>query len=411
MFNYNSVKVFLVLVVFSLFVFMALQQYLRFTRVAIYPREPSKKPSRVRNHIILQNSKSPQGSSVSSFETNHGSDGSYRKQSELDPFTGTSLIRNISVSPEQRAFVHNDPDRKQKPPNSSTSGMSNSVHNNILQQTSPGSSVKRPRLPKALIIGFSKCGTAALRTFLTIHPDVVSPIPELRYFTLYHSKGLEWYRKQMPPSTEQQLTIEKTPSYIMTIESLQRIHEYNPKVKLIVIVRDPIIRMQSEYAHVSAHTEEMPPFKKFWSEKPHDRCVINFSNYADDIRQVYDLFPKDQLLVLSEDDMERDPLSVLKEAEEFLQLRPAFTNDMFVFDKTKGFHCFNTRSKLFPRVLRLVQVNRFTGCLGRDKGREHPEIGEEYMEHLREVIRPLNEDLFELIGKRFEWDNFKETKN
>ena len=360
----NSVKVFLVLAVFSLFGFIVLHETLTFTRVAMYLRDPSKKPSRVRNHIILQDAKSPQRSPVSSSEANHGSDNFSQQQS----------------------------------PDSS-----------ILQQTSPDSSVKRPRLPKALIIGFSKCGTAALRTFLTIHPDVVSPIPELNFFTLYHSKGLEWYRKQMPPSTEQQLTIEKTPSYIRTNESLQRIHEYNPEVKLIVIVRDPIVRLQSQYTHVSVHIKDVPPFKKFWSEKPHDRSVINFSNYAKDIRHAYNLFPKDQLLVLSEDDMERDPLSVLKEAEEFFQLRPAFTNDMFVFDKTKGFHCFNTRSKLFPRVLRLVQVNRFTGCLGRDKGREHPEIGEEYMEHLREVIRPLNEDLFDLIGKRFEWENFKET--
>ena len=399
MFNNNSVKVFLVLAVFTLFAFMALQQSLTFTRVAMYLRDPSKKPSRVRNHIILQNSKSPQRSSVSSFEVNHGSDGSYRKQSEVDPSTGTSLVQTLSPtkSPEPGASGRNGPGRKQKSPDSS-----------ILQQTSPGSSEKRPRLPKALIIGFSKCGTAALRTFLTIHPDVVSPIPELRYFTLYHSKGLEWYRKQMPPSTEQQLTIEKTPAYIRTNESLQRIHEYNPKVKLIAIVRDPIVRLQSQFAHVFSHTEVKPPFKKWWSEKPHDQRIINFSNYAEDIRQVYSLFPKDQLLVLSEDDMERDPLSVLKEAEEFLQLRPAFTNDMFVFDKTKGFHCFNTRSKLFPRVLRLVQVNRFTGCLGSEKGREHPEIGEAYLKHLKDVIRPLNEDLFKLIGKKFEWDNFKE---
>ncbi|GFR79063.1 LOW QUALITY PROTEIN: heparan sulfate glucosamine 3-O-sulfotransferase 3A1 [Elysia marginata] len=99
-------------------------------------------------------------------------------------------------------------------------------HSKPAQPTASPPLEKRPRFPKALIIGFSKCGTAALRTFLTIHPDVVSPIPEIRYFTFYFSNGPEWYRRQMPPSTAEQLTIEKSPFYIMSNESLRRIKDF-----------------------------------------------------------------------------------------------------------------------------------------------------------------------------------------
>ena len=401
MFKSTTVKVFVGLAALSLLVFIVLQQSLTFHRMAMFLQDPSKKPSRVRNRIKLQNAKL-QGQPTASLKNLPDGNGAFT-QSGLDSTITTSHTKKKSVQhmPPNPSNVASKGNKILEKPTSP------GVRNRPEQQTSKTSPERRPRLPKALIIGFSKCGTAALRTFLTIHPDVVSPILELRYFTLYYSKGPEWYRKQMPLSTEQQLTIEKTPSYIMTNESLRRIHDFDPKVKLIVIVRDPIVRLQSQYAHVFSHSDVTTSFKKWWSAKPDDKSVYHFCDYAKYIRQVYKLFPREQVLVLSEDDMERNPLPVLKEAEAFLELRPAYSNDMFVFDKSKGFYCFNTHSELFPRVLRLVKVNRTTGCLGGDKGREHPPIGKDFLEHLKEVIRPLNEDLFKLIGKRFQWDNFR----
>ena len=55
------------------------------------------------------------------------------------------------------------------------------------------------RLPKAIIIGLAMCGTVALTNFLSYHPQI-SAIPagvELRFFTTYYYRGLEWYRKSM----------------------------------------------------------------------------------------------------------------------------------------------------------------------------------------------------------------------
>ncbi|GFS11406.1 heparan sulfate glucosamine 3-O-sulfotransferase 3A1 [Elysia marginata] len=393
------------LVVFSFAGSLVLQQFLTFHRVPVFLQDPAKKPSRVRNSLKLNTAKL-QGDLSFSLETFYDNK-SHDQETEIGSSIATLQTRKdtgnhkISVpSTEIPGSIYSL--RKQ--------ASSSSYQSNSGQQKASLSLDRRPRLPKALIIGFSKCGTAALRTFLTIHPDVVSPVLELRYFTLYYAKGIEWYRKQMPPSTKEQLTIEKTPAYIMSQESLRRIRGFDPKIKLIVIVRDPIVRLQSQYAHEFSHTTASfrPSFKQWWNEKPDDRSIINVCHYARYIRPVYDLFPRRQVLILSEDDMERNPLSVLKEAERFLELRPAYSDDMFVFNKEKGFHCFNTRSKLFPRVLTLVQVNRFTCCLGVDKGREHPQIGEDYLEHLIHVIRPLNEELFDLIGKRFQWKSFKD---
>ncbi|KAK3700242.1 hypothetical protein RRG08_033520 [Elysia crispata] len=270
---------------------------------------------------------------------------------------------------------------------------------------------KRPRLPKALIIGFSKCGTLALRTFLTIHPDIVCPIYEINYFNENYHKGIEWYRNQMPSSTAKQITIEKTPGYLRSLEYLRRIRAFDSEIKLLVIVRDPIVRLQSQYAHELSKLPdgfERPGFES-WCNEEHgngDR-ILHFTNYAYKLGLVYSVFSKPQVLVLSEEDMEKNPLPVMREVETFLGLRRGFTDDMFVYSPKRGFYCLNVKHQLFPSIAQKVKANRQNGCLYyKTKGREHPVIDKSFRRTLQTLIRPYNELFFNLTGKRFKWENF-----
>ena len=311
-----------------------------------------------------------------------------RSFSELTPEVPT----NHSSSPK-------DPDRR--------------VAQNILASEARKTGGRKPRVPNCLIIGFSKCGTLALRGFLSLHPDIVSTLKELRYFTLYYKKGLQWYRNQMPPSEEGQITIEKTPSYILSPDAIERIYEYNSSIKLIVIVRDPITRLQSIYSHTFSddpRSSENPTFKEWCDGRPRSLRVLRNVDYAQHIQEVYKLFPRQNVLVLSEEDLEENPLKVMREAEEFLGLRQSFSKADFVFSKEKGFYCFNTSSPRYPEILESVVLNRKTGCLGSGKGREHPDIDGKFLKELVDVIRPFNMRLFHSIGKNFSWENFKNKR-
>ena len=53
----------------------------------------------------------------------------------------------------------------------------------------------------------------------------------------------------MPLSSSHQVTIEKSPCYISETEALRRIHAINTNIKLMVIVREPMARIQSGFAH------------------------------------------------------------------------------------------------------------------------------------------------------------------
>lgn len=98
------------------------------------------------------------------------------------------------------------------------------------------------RLPDVLLIGVKKSGTRALLEFIRVHPDVRAAGNEIHFFDRHYSFGLSWYRKKMPPTITGQLTMEKTPSYFVTASAPARVHKMNPKIKLLVVVRNPVTR-------------------------------------------------------------------------------------------------------------------------------------------------------------------------
>ncbi|KAA0202613.1 hypothetical protein HAZT_HAZT007945 [Hyalella azteca] len=63
------------------------------------------------------------------------------------------------------------------------------------------------RLPAALIIGVRKCGTRALLEMLNLHPNIRKRDAEVHFFDDddRYNKGLEWYRKKMPVSFDNQV--------------------------------------------------------------------------------------------------------------------------------------------------------------------------------------------------------------
>lgn len=118
-----------------------------------------------------------------------------------------------------------------------------------------GSARAERRLPKCIIIGVRKCGTRALLEFLGIHPWVQKASDEVHFFDddSKYNLGLEWYRNQMPYSLPEEVTIEKSPAYFVTDSVPRRIYTMNASTKLIVIVRDPVTRLISDYAQLAAN--------------------------------------------------------------------------------------------------------------------------------------------------------------
>lgn len=78
-------------------------------------------------------------------------------------------------------------------------------------------------------------------------PKVKAAGPEIHYFDKHLDKGEEWYASRMPAVTEDQLATEKTPGYFHHPEAPSRVKDTLPDVKMLLIFRDPVKRLISDY--------------------------------------------------------------------------------------------------------------------------------------------------------------------
>src|SRR5437016_5579333 len=104
--------------------------------------------------------------------------------------------------------------------------------------------------PHFIIIGAQRCGTTSLFEYLARHPSFSLPSQkELHFFDYQYHNGADWYRKQFPLLLGGVITGEASPYYLLHPHVPRRIRDWNPDVKLIVLLRNPVDRAYSHYYH------------------------------------------------------------------------------------------------------------------------------------------------------------------
>lgn len=261
---------------------------------------------------------------------------------------------------------------------------------------------ERKRFPTAIIIGVKKGGTRALLNMLEAHPDVVSAHRELHYFDYEENfkRGVEYYIDQMPISLPGQVTIEKSPHYFVTEYVPQRMYMVSPNLKLILIVRDPVARLISDYTQLDTkkvvkNIEHRPSFEQAVllqnGSINRDYVPVQVSEYSRHFKNWLKFFPLKQLLVVDGGNFIANPFEELQKVEKYLQLKSYFQQSQFYYSEEKGFYCWKTRRKSEPQ------------CLGEKKGRTHPNVPEELIEKLRNFYKSSNEEFAHLTQKNYNW--------
>ena len=256
------------------------------------------------------------------------------------------------------------------------------------------------RLPSVLIIGAAKCGTSALRNFLNVHPSIVAKLgAEMQFFNGESYQDYDLLRSLMPPSRRDQLTLAKCAGYLYMNRVPDRIRAFDSSIKLLLILRDPVVRTLSIYgqkvAEAEAKNKTMPSFEEIILRKDANRInkttyYITSGNYQKYIKMWYSSFSKDQILILDGDLMIRDPYQVLRDVELFLGISPYFSRDMFNYNEDKQFFC-------------RLDSHGVEKCMGDNKGRKHEHISDDLQYKLIECFRLYNGKLLSLTGQSYSW--------
>lgn len=190
-----------------------------------------------------------------------------------------------------------------------------------------------------LIAGVQKSGTTALHKFLSEHENIfLPPKKELHFFD---NENFRWnhinynnYEQHFRAKKTGQIAGEATPIYLYWPGALARIKKYNPNMKLIICLRNPIDRAYSQWKMQFARGVETLEFSEAIRAKK-DRGIedkkskngrhrvysyIDRGLYVSQLRRLFSQFPKDQILILTQDEMETRFTSFLDKICDFLDV-------------------------------------------------------------------------------------------
>lgn len=179
-----------------------------------------------------------------------------------------------------------------------------------------------PRLPTFLLIGAMKAGTTSLYHYLKAHPQVATPQYKAPEFFIEEGtwhRGIDWYAKQFPAPAPGVLAVgeasnvyTKFPRYHGVPE---RIASQLPDVRLIYSVRDPIARIRSHYQTRVTEGSEKAPLAEAVLTNP---IYLDYSRYGLQVDQYLDHFPREQLLLITAEDLRSSRDATMRRVYEFV---------------------------------------------------------------------------------------------
>lgn len=183
-------------------------------------------------------------------------------------------------------------------------------------------------VPSFLVIGAMKAGTTTMWEYLRSHPSVfMSEMKETDYFVAEKNWdcGWDWYLSLFQGGISKGATIagEASTSYSKLPEFggvAKRIADWLPDVKLIYMVRDPIERIRSMYVHMVHGGYETKIFDQAVTALDNN-LYVEISRYYRQLQEYLRYFPKERILVVSSEDMWKDPKSTMREVTNFLEVK------------------------------------------------------------------------------------------
>jgi hypothetical protein len=264
-------------------------------------------------------------------------------------------------------------------------------------------------LPTFIVIGAMKGGTSSLYRYLDAHPEIcMSSTKETDFFIAEKnfSRGRGWYESLFaaPAAAKPAATQfgEASPNYSKFPRFAgvpERMHALVPEAKLIYVVRDPVARMISHYAHNISAKYETLPIDEALRPPAATRYLVpsRYLTQLDSFRQYY---PLDRMLVVSSDDLLSQRREAMRRIFSFLGVDPSFDSPTF----NTQYH--DTAGK-FRRAFKPSWPTRVLTRLGLARPAAPPpapprELGDETRRILIDLLRPEIDGFRRLTGQQFE---------
>ena len=191
-----------------------------------------------------------------------------------------------------------------------------------------------------IVAGVQKAGTTAIHDFLAQHPHIALLRDQaLHFFDKEENFGSSRtglcepdYRilhGNFDPGWRWRVAGEVTADYLYYPRTLERIADYNAKMKLIISLRNPVERAFSQWNMRREKDQEPLEFidalKRdqeigIW-QGPRGNAYLARSLYAPQLEKVFKLFPREQVFIIKYEDLRADPFALLNCMFDFVGVR------------------------------------------------------------------------------------------
>lgn len=219
-------------------------------------------------------------------------------------------------------------------------------------------------LPNFLIVGTAKAGTTSLHSYLAQHPEIfMAQKKEPQFFACQEANYTfagpgdqaflntqvtrDWvsYLGLFESATSYPVRGEASTWYLYEPTAPRLIKESLPDVKLLAILRNPVDRAYSSFAHLRRDAREpLSDFEEALREEPR-RVAAGWNPiwyyrelglYAEQVARYSALFGADRVRVYLFEDLKRDPLGLCRELFDWLGVDSGFVPDVSVRKNVAG---------------------------------------------------------------------------
>ena len=264
-------------------------------------------------------------------------------------------------------------------------------------------------------IGVQKAGTTWLHRMLSAHPDVFmaqADDKDLRFFNAFYDRGYLWYERHFA-TTRAQRRGEFSTSYFYSKDAPERVYRYNPKMRLLLSLRDPVARLISHHRHeirLGRIAHDLPLERAIESNPSY----VEQSRYFTQLSRWLEWFPLSSFHVVIFEEMFEDAARTVRDLYAFVGVSASIVPDALHEKINEG---RIPRSRLLERgasvlssALRSAGGGRAIDALkraGADKwlkrGNARPDksvtIDSSVIARLRAELEPENARLAALLGR------------
>jgi len=285
--------------------------------------------------------------------------------------------------------------------------------------------------PNFFIVGSPKSATTSLHEYLKNIPGIfMSPLKEPNYFsrkTILHDARIKPIRDKkkylalFEDVTDEKIVGESSTTYLEDEDVPSLIHEEVPEARILICLRDPVVRAFSEFlmlrkmdvVNSSFHEDIQKALLNKESRFGNSRRLKS-GLYSESVKRYLEIFGPKQVKIIIFEEFIKNPKFFLEQIIKFLELSSSFVkfedepHNAFSEYRGKISKKILTNSKITKIGVKIISpsIRKFLRFKLLEKRINKPKMETNERQFLIKFYRDDVNKLKEILGRELPWSNF-----